>query len=335
MKTYELTGKGLEHLTLVSREKPIPKKGEVLIRIRAASLNYRDLMIAKGVYRREVCYPLIPLSDGSGEVEAVGEGVSDCKAGDRVMGSFFPFFYDGLVGPETDRRALGGDLDGVLSEYIVLSSESVVKIPAGWSFEEASTLPCAALTAWNALYGALPLLPGQTVLVLGTGGVSMYATLFARMGGARVIATSRSSGKLLKMKNFGAEEIIDTSRSPDWDASVHEITSGRGVDHVVDVLGGESFNRSLRAVRAGGQVSVIGVLSGTSGLVDTALILGKAIGVRGIYVGNRRQLEEMARALGNGSHRPAIDAVFPFSEVRNAFTALDKGDHFGKIVVRL
>ena len=335
MKAYELTGKGLEHLTLVNREKPIPGKGEVLIRMRAASLNYRDLMIAKGVYRREVHYPLIPLSDGAGEIEAVGEDVSELRTGDRVMGSFFPFFYDGLVGTETDRRALGGDLDGVLSEYIVLNSQSVVKIPAGWSFEEASTLPCAALTAWNALYGGIPLLPGQTVLVLGTGGVSMYATLFARMGGARVVATSRSSDKLLKMKAFGAEDLIDTSREPDWEQRVHALTIGRGVDHVVDVLGGESFNRSLRAVRVGGQVSVIGVLSGIEGLVDTTLILGKAIGVRGIYVGNRRQLEEMARALGNGTHRPAIDAVFPFSEARQAFMALDNGAHFGKIVIRV
>jgi len=335
MKAYELTGKGLDHLTLVTREQSIPGKGEVLIRMRAASLNYRDLMIAKGVYRREVRYPLIPLSDGAGEIAEVGDDVSGFGPGDRVMGSFFPFFPDGLVGPETDRRALGGDLDGVLSEYIVLNSESIVKIPAGWSFEEAATLPCAALTAWNALYGGVPLLPGQTVLVLGTGGVSMYAALFARMGGARVMATSRSSEKLLKMKAFGAEDLIDTSRAPDWEEMVHELTIGCGVDHVVDVLGGESFNRSLRAVRVGGQVSVIGVLSGTAGLVDTALILGKAIGVRGIYVGNRRQLEEMSRALAHATHRPAIDAVFPFSEAGDAFMALDKGAHFGKIVIRV
>ncbi|BAM05823.1 zinc-dependent alcohol dehydrogenase family protein [Leptospirillum ferrooxidans] len=335
MKTYELSGKGLDHLKIVTREKPSPKKGEVLIRMRAASLNYRDLMIAKGVYRREVCYPLIPLSDGAGEIESVGEGVSGFIQGDRVMGSFFPFFFDGLVGPETDRRALGGDLDGVLSEYVILGSESVVKIPSGWSFEEASTLPCAALTAWNALYGGIPLLPGQTVLVLGTGGVSMYAALFARMGGARVMATSRSREKLLKMRAFGVEDLIDTSTSPDWDDQVHALTLGRGVDHVVDVLGGESFNRSLRAVRVGGQVSVIGVLSGTAGNVDTALILGKAIGVRGIYVGNRRQLEEMSRALEHGSHRPAIDGVFSFSEAREALMALDQGAHFGKIVIRV
>jgi NADPH:quinone reductase-like Zn-dependent oxidoreductase len=335
MKAYELTGKGLEYLTLGDREKPVPGEKDVLIRVRAASLNYRDLMIAKGVYRREVRYPLIPLSDGAGEIEAVCAGVSGFKKGDRVMGSFFPFFSGGLVGPDTDRRALGGDLDGVLSEYIVLGSESVVKIPSGWSFEEASTLPCAALTAWNALYGGSPLLPGQTVLVLGTGGVSMYAALLSRMGGARVIATSRSSQKLLKMKAFGAEDLIDTSRSPDWEVKVHEITSGVGVDHVVDVLGGESLNRSLRAVRIGGQISVIGVLSGVGGFVDTAMILGKSVRIRGIYVGNRQQLEEMSRALERGVQRPAIDAVFPFSRVGEAFSALDQAVHFGKIVIQI
>ncbi len=336
MKRYELTGKGIDHLKLSEVAAPAPGIGEVLVRIRAASLNYRDLMIAKGVYRREARYPLVPLSDGAGEVAAVGPEVTGWKTGDRVMGAFFPFFTEGLVGPETDRRALGGDLDGVLSEWVVLPAGSIVRIPAGWSYEEASTLPCAGLTAWNALYGGgKTLVPGQTVLVLGTGGVSMYAALLASLGGARVIATSRSRAKLEKMQSLGVHDTIDTSRTPDWEKEVFSLTSGKGVDHVVDVVGGSGLGRSLRAVCIGGQVSVIGVLEGTEGLIDTAAILGKSVTVRGIYVGNRRQLEELARSMEIGNVHPSIERVYPFSEARAAFLALEAAGHFGKLVVSL
>lgn len=335
MKVYELQGKGLEHIALVERAEPKPKANEVLVKVKATSLNYRDYMMAKGVYRREQHYPLIPLSDGAGEVVAVGDAVTTFRVKDRVAGTFFSYWESGCVTPESNLQALGGDLQGMLAEYVVLPDTGLVHIPDSISYEEAATLPCAALTAWNALFGKGNLKPGETVLVLGTGGVSVFAMQFAKAAGAKVIVTSSHDEKLAKMKALGADELINYQKTPDWEKEVMRLTHKRGVDHVIEVGGAGTFSKSLHAVRMGGTISMIGVLSGISAPVDTVLILAKSINVHGIYVGNRSQFVAMIRAIEQNHIRPVIDHVFDFADAKKAFAALEAAQHVGKIVIKV
>ena len=336
MKAFQIVGGfGLENVKRVELPEPKPGPGQVLVRMRAASLNYRDLVVIKGGYGPRQKLPLVPLSDGAGEVAAVGPGVSRVKAGDRVVGCFAPAWLEGPLTQEKQDSSLGGFVDGVLAELVLYNAESVLPVPAHLSFEEAATLPCAALTAWNALFVADHLQPGASVVVQGTGGVSLFALQFARMAGARVIATSSSDQKLARAKELGASAGINYKTSPDWDKEVRKLTEGRGADHIVEVGGAGTFNRSLSSVRIGGMISMIGVLAGASADVRTALILFRAVRVQGIFVGSRAMFEEMNRAVAAHGLRPVLDRTFPFEEAPAALRHLESGAHFGKVVVAI
>jgi NADPH:quinone reductase-like Zn-dependent oxidoreductase len=335
MNLYEIREtKGIDSLIRIERDVPKPGAGEVLVHVRAVSLNYRDLLIAKGQYARGLKVPLIPVSDGAGEVIEVGAGVTRVQRGDRVAGIFMQNWLSGEVSPYVARSALGGSVDGVLAEYVVLNENGVVHIPTHLSYEEAATLPCAGVTAWNALTTWM-LKPGITVLVQGTGGVSMFALQFARLAGARVIATSSSDEKLKKAGELGASDGINYRSVPDWDKAVLERTNGIGVDHIIEVGGPGTLARSLNAVRVGGRISMIGLLTGPETAVNPMPILGKQIQVQGIFVGSREMFEAMNRAIALHHLRPVVDRVFPFEEAREALRYLESGKHLGKIVIRV
>jgi NADPH:quinone reductase-like Zn-dependent oxidoreductase len=317
---------------------PDPKAGpgEVLVRIRATALNYRDLLIVRGHYSRSLPLPLIPLSDGAGEVVEVGPGVTRFQPGDRVAAAFMTGWVDGPPSEEKARTALGGAIDGVLAELRVFPQEGLVKFPDHLSYEEASTLPCAAVTAWHALTVGTGLAPGDTVLVQGTGGVSIFALQFGRLAGARVLATSSHDEKLARVRALGASDGINYKTTPDWDTAVRGLTGGRGVDHIIEVGGPGTLGKSLRAVRMGGRVSLIGVLSGTSaGDVNFLPILMRNIQVQGIFVGSRAMFEAMNRAIALHQLRPMVDRVFAFEQAAEALKYLESGAHFGKVVIRV
>src|SRR5262249_46162466 len=263
MKVYEIQGGfGFEALRLAERPTPTPGPGEVLLKLKAVSLNYRDLLVVKGLYNPKMPLPRIPVSDGVGAVAATGAGVSRVRTGQRVAGLFMPGWLEGELTDAKGRTALGGSVDGLLCEYAVLSEQSVVSVPEHLTDEEAATLPCAAVTAWNGLVRAGNVKPGDTVLVQGTGGVSLFALQFARLAGARVIATSSNDQKLARAKSLGASDGINYRETPEWGESVRQLTGGRGVDHVVEVGGAGTLAQSLRAVRTGGHIALIGVLAG-------------------------------------------------------------------------
>jgi NADPH:quinone reductase-like Zn-dependent oxidoreductase len=333
MQAYELAQFGLDALTLVERPTPVAEPGTVLVRVRAVSLNYRDLLVVKGHYDPRLQFPRVPCSDGAGVIAAVGAGVTGWQVGERVMGAFFPNWHDGDLAPAKLRPALGGDTDGLLREYAVLSATGIVRTPAHLSDEEAATLPCAALTAWNALCGEGPIAPGDVVLLQGTGGVSLFGLQIAKLCGARAIITSSSRDKLLRAQSLGAEAGIDYRAVPEWDKRARELTNGLGVDHVVEVGGAGTLNRSLRAVRPGGRISLIGVLAGGSGPLDTVQILMRGLRLRGIYVGNQAQFAAMNRAFSQHQVRPVIDRVFAWDQAPAAFAFMESGGHFGKIVI--
>jgi len=326
--------KGIDSLMLTEREAPKAGPGQVLIRVHAVSLNYRDLLIAQGRYPRGLKLPLIPMSDGAGEVVETGAGVTRVKRGDRVAGIFMQNWLCGEVSATAARGALGGSLDGMLAEYVVLSQEGVVHIPSHLSYEEAAALPCAAVTAWNALTSWM-LKPGISVLAQGTGGVSIFALQFAKVAGARVIVTSSSDEKLKKAEGLGASALINYSLTPDWDQKAIELTNGVGVDHIVEVGGWGTLARSMNAVRVGGRISLIGLLTGAEGAVNPMPILGKQIQLQGIFVGSRDMFESMNRAIAVHQLRPVIDRVFEFREAREALRYLESGSHFGKVVIRV
>lgn len=335
MRCYELQRFGLAGLAITERERPLPGRGEVLVRVRAVSLNYRDWLMVQGLYNPKQKLPLIPLSDGAGEVEVVGEGVTRFQKGDRVAGIFFQTWQGGSVTKEKLSSPLGGPLDGMLTEYRVLPETSLVRIPAHLSFEEAATLPCAGVTAWNAIVEQGRVQPGENVLVQGTGGVSLFALQFARMAGARVIVTSSSDEKLARARSLGAEETINYRTQPDWDKRALELTGGAGVDHIVEVGGAGTIGRALRAVRAGGTVSVIGVLGGNATETNLIPILMRNLRLQGVVVGSREVFENMNRAMSLHAMRPVIDTVFPFEEIPQAFERMSKGAHCGKICARI
>jgi NADPH:quinone reductase-like Zn-dependent oxidoreductase len=336
MRAYELRGEGLDQLVVTERPVTRPGAGEVLVRMRATSLNYRDLLIARGQYRLgKLTLPLVPLSDGAGEVIAVGAGVSHLAPGDRVVSSFFRDWLDGPPDPAKQAASLGGGVDGVLAENVILSAAAAVKFPDTLSFEEAATLPCAGVTVWVALVVLGGVKAGETVLAMGTGGVSIFALQMAKQAGARVILTSSDDGKLARGRELGADETINYVETPDWDARARELTGGRGVDHILEVCGAKTAPQSLRALRDGGHLALVGVLSGAPADRDAAARNERGIRVDGIYVGSVRHLESLCQSVGERGLRPVVDRVFPFDEVKQAYEYLSSSRHFGKIVIRL
>ncbi|MBD2437831.1 NAD(P)-dependent alcohol dehydrogenase [Nostoc sp. FACHB-110] len=335
MKAYEIqSNAGLDALKLGDQPQPQPGNGQVLVKVRATSLNYRDLMVAEGSYGA-VSYPLIPMSDGAGEVVAVGEGVTRVKIGDRVAAIFFQNWIDGALTREKMKSDLGGGIDGMLAEYVVLNQDGLVILPDHLSYTEGATLPCAAVTAWHALVTKGNVSAGDTVLLLGTGGVSIFALQFAKMHGAKVIITSSSDEKLAQAKKLGADETINYTTTPDWEKQVYELTNRTGVDHVVEVGGAGTLPKSLQAVRIGGGVSLIGVLSGKGRDIDPMPILFKSITLQGIYVGSREMFETMNQAISQQKIYPIIDLVFPFSAAPEAYRYLKNASHFGKVVIEI
>lgn len=333
MRSYRLPrATSLDDLALVEADAPRPGRGQVLVRMRAASLNYRDLMVATGRYGRGDVPPgLVPLSDGAGEVAEVGPEVTRFRAGDRVAGIFMQSWIGGAIRPDDFDSALGGSIDGVLSEYRVFGEDGLVRLPTHLSFAEGATLPCAAVTAWNALYGSRPLASGDTVLVLGSGGVSVFALQFARAAGARIIATSSSDEKLERMRALGASDGVNYRMSPDWEQDVRRLTDGRGVDHVVEVGGGGTLQKSIAAAAMGGHVHLIGVLTG--GQVDPTAILRGGVTVRGVYVGSREMFENMNRTVALHGVKPVVDKTFEFEDAKAAYEHLRSGSHLGKVVI--
>ncbi|SFC27732.1 NADPH:quinone reductase [Kushneria avicenniae] len=325
----------ISDLTLAERDTPRPARGQVLVRMRAASLNYRDLMVATGNYGAGGVAPdRIPLSDGAGEVVEVGENVTRVGVGDRVAGIFMQNWLGGEVNDSHPGSAMGGAIDGVLSEYVLFDQQGLVKLPEHLSYEEGATLPCAAVTAWNALYaGKSPLKTGDSVLLLGTGGVSMFGLQFARAAGARVIQTSSSEDKLARVRELGAGDTINYRHIPEWQEEVIRLTNGRGVDHVVEVGGAGTLPRSIDSARLGGQVNLIGVLTG--GQIDPVNIMRKSILLRGVYVGSREMFEQMNRAITQHQIRPIIDRTFAFEDTRAAFEHLESQQHLGKVVITI
>ncbi|MFP2927440.1 zinc-dependent alcohol dehydrogenase family protein [Pyxidicoccus sp. 3LG] len=334
MRAYELQKTGdVDGWVQVERPEPKPGPGQALVRIRAVSLNYRDLFIVLGKYPGNRPANLIPASDGAGEVVAVGAGVTRVKPGDRVAPTFFQTWTDGPPAKEKTANALGGSVDGVLAEYVAVDAEGLVHLPEHLTFEEGATLPCAAVTAWHSLVPEGHLEPGQTVLALGTGGVSMFALQLARALGARVIITSSSDEKLERARGFGADGTVNYKKHLDWEEKVLELTGGQGVDHVLEVGGSETLPKSVRAARPGGHISLIGMLSGGFAKPDPALIGPKKLDVQGTYVGSRAMFEDMNRVLTQHELKPAIDRVYPFDQAREALRRMQAGAHFGKIVI--
>jgi NADPH:quinone reductase-like Zn-dependent oxidoreductase len=332
MRAYVIRGQGLDAITTVELPRPKVESHQVLLKMRAASLNYRDLTVALGKYGK-IAPELVPLSDGAGEVVEVGDRVTRVKVGDRVAGIFMQGWLAGRVDAAKSKTALGGALPGMLAEFVALDEQGVVTFPEHLSFEEAATLPCAGVTAWNALFETGSVGPGDAILVQGTGGVSVFALQFARMAGARVLGTSSQDEKLAKLKELGASETVNYRTRPEWDRWAFEMTGGVGVDHVVEVGGSGTLAKSLRAVRFHGEVSMIGILTGVSGEIPTVDILRKHIRVLGIYVGSREMFESMNRAIALHRLKPVIDRVFPFAEAVDAYRHLESGKHFGKIVI--
>ncbi len=334
MKAYEVEKFGIDELRLVNRPEPEPAEGEVLIRFRAASLNYRDLMVVTGTYNPRMKVPAVPFSDGAGEIVSLGAGVTKWNVGDRVMPIFVQRWLDGESTDETRRTALGAgsQWDGVLRQFGAFSQESLVRIPEHLSFEEASTLPCAAITAWHALVVSGGIKPGESVLTLGTGGVSIFAVQFAKLSGAVVYSTSGSSDKIEKLKDLGSDATVNYREREDWDAAVLDLTAKRGVDHVVEVGGAGTLPRSINAVRVSGHIALIGALSQAEG-VNPVPVFMKTLRLHGIFTGSRRMFEDMNRAISASGMRPVIDRVFGFDEVPAALHHMQSGSHFGKIVV--
>lgn len=335
MKLFELRAFGLENLREAERPTPEPRAHEALIRVRAVSLNFRDLLVVQGKYNPKMKLPRVPLSDGAGEIVAVGANVSGWKVGDRVVVPFMPDWLEGEPAAEKSAGALGGDVDGMLSEFVAVRADALLPIPGHLSFEEAATLPCAGVTAWNGLFVSGHLQPGKTLLLLGTGGVSLFGLQFGIMAGATVILTSSSEVKMEQARALGAHHTINYRTQPDWEKEVLKLTGGLGVDLTLEVGGAGTLSSTLRATRHGGEVSLIGVLSGGEGQVKTGLILHKSINIHGIYVGSRQMFVAMNAAISRHRLKPVIDRVFSFGETPEAFRHLESGQHFGKVVIRV
>jgi NADPH:quinone reductase-like Zn-dependent oxidoreductase len=335
MRAYQiLPGDGIDGLQCVDFPDRELGTGEVRIRVHAVSLNYRDLMVASGNYLVNVDDPIVPCSDGAGEVIAVGAGVSRVQVGDRVAASFFPHWEDGPASPQRIRHALGGDIDGMLAEQVVLSEEALVKIPPAMSFVDASTMPCAGVTAWNAIFeSSNAIRPGDTVLLLGTGGVSVLGLQLARAAGLRTIITSSSDEKLQRARELGAHHTINYRTFPEWQEEVLRLTQGAGANVVLEVGGQGTVNRSVASSAMGGSVAIIGGVSGFGGEVNPATLLASAKRMVGIYVGSRTMLEKVLRFADITGLQPVVDRVFTFGQAREAYRHMESGSHFGKVVI--
>jgi NADPH:quinone reductase-like Zn-dependent oxidoreductase len=335
MKAFEIQNKfGLESLTQVERPDPTAAPLHVVIKMSAVSLNYRDFLTIEGKYNPRLPLPLVPLSDGVGEVVAIGDGVARVKVGDRVAGNFSQKWLGGEPARSKLGASLGGPLDGMLSEFRALHEDGLVHVPSHLTDEEAATLPCAAVTAWNSLINLGGLRAGEAVLLQGTGGVSIFALQFAKLSGARVIITSSSDEKLERAKELGADFGINYSTTPDWDKEAKQLTGGIGVDHIIEVGGAGTFSKSLRSIKIGGHIGLIGNLSGNATDVNLVLILMQNLRIQGVLVGSRDTFEAMNRAIEVHRLRPVIDRVFAFEEARQAFEYMASGSHFGKIVIK-
>jgi NADPH:quinone reductase-like Zn-dependent oxidoreductase len=334
MKSFEIQEFGIDKLALVEREMSPPGAGEVLVRMTAASLNYRDYMVVKGVYNPRLKRPMVPLSDGAGVVEEIGEGVTRFKKGDRVAACFMQKWMDGPPTREKGASALGGGIDGVLREFAVFSQDGLVASPPSLSDEDTATLPCAAVTAWHALFEHAAMAPGDTVLMQGTGGVSVFALQFAHVAGLRSIVTSSNDPKLERTRQLGANETVNYKQTPDWDEAARKLTGGQGVDHVIEVGGSDTMPRSLKAVRTHGVISVIGALSGADPTISPVPMLMNSLRVQGIYVGSRAMFERMNRAIEFHRIKPVIDRVFAWTEIKEALRYMESQQHFGKICLK-
>lgn len=334
MKSYLIdSDQGIDAIKQIEVQQRTPGTGEVKIQMKAASLNYRDLGVASGGYMRNDTRPVVPLSDGAGQVVAVGDGVSRWKVGDRVSPIFVRDWIDGHATDAKLRTGLGGGVDGVLAESMIAPAESLVAIPDSLSFAEAAAVPCAGVTAWHALFESGNLQAGQTVLLLGTGGVSIFALQLAKAAGARVIITSSSDEKLQQAKALGADLGINYSQHPEWHKQVHELTGGNGVDHVVEVGGPGTLERSLKSAAVGGHVHLIGVLDSPAAKVSPMLTVFNLLTVRGIYVGSRTMHEKTLAAMAANQIAPVIDKSFSFDDAIEAYRYFAQQKHVGKVVI--
>jgi NADPH:quinone reductase-like Zn-dependent oxidoreductase len=336
MTSYEIQKYGgPEGLKLVDRSLPDPGDHDVVVRIKAASLNYRDLVVLRGQYDRRPVQGRVPLSDGAGEVVGVGPAVTRFKVGDRVAGCFFQGWSAGRFKAEMHRTALGGPIDGVLAEQAMFREEGLVHLPKTYSFEEGATLPCAAVTAWQSLIVRGQLVPGEVVLLLGTGGVSIFGLQIAKSAGAKVIITSSSNEKLERARKLGADAVINYKTTPEWGQAAAKLAGNDGVDHGVEVGGAGTFIQSVRACRCGGKIGLIGILSGREAQTEIFPIVAKSATVFGIYVGSREMFEGLNLALEQSKIRPVIDKVFSFESAPKAYAYMAAGSHFGKVVIRV
>lgn len=336
MKLWQLQDWSIDRLAIVERPTPEPGPGQALVRMKAASLNYRDLVVPRRGYGALTgSLPLVPISDGVGEVVATGSGVTRVAPGDRVCPAFFQGWIGGAASAQRLATGLGGPLDGVMAEYKLFSEQGLCKVPAQLSDEEAATLPCAALTAWSAVVDEGRVKAGDKVLVQGTGGVSLFALQFARCSGAEVIVLSGSDAKLERARALGATHGVNYRSVAEWAREVRRLAGGDGVDHVVEIGGAQSMPQSVRAVRVGGTISLIGVVSGANMEVPLGRIVTRRVRLQGITVGNRDRFEAMLRAVAQHAMRPVVDRVFGFSELRAALDYLASGAHFGKICIRI
>jgi NADPH:quinone reductase-like Zn-dependent oxidoreductase len=334
MTRWEIPSFGVDKLSLVSASRPSPKAGEVLVEVEAVSLNYRDLVVAEDRMTADLQFPFTPTSDMAGRVVAVGEGVTRFAAGDRVISTYITNWIDGEPLSWVNSPTQGGPIPGMLSQYVATPADWCVRAPASLSAEEACTLPIAALTGWMALIELGHLRPGQTVVIQGTGGVSLFALQFAAAAGARVIVTSSSDDKLARVKELGASHGINRTRTPEWQSVVAELTQGRGADHILEMAGGENLRRSIAAVAPGGRISVIGLLESDELSTPIMSLLASRAQIVAVAVGPRRVLEDVVRMVDHHAIKPVIDGVYDFSQVPQAFDHLKRGA-FGKIVVKV
>jgi len=324
---------GLDHLKLVEEDPPEPGSGELLVRIRACSLNYRDIFLVRG--KMPCADGRVPLSDGAGEVIAVGDGVDEFKVGDVVVSTFYPYWLGGEMTHTTKREIPGESFDGYAREYVCMPAHAFTKTPAGYTHVEAATLTCTGVTAWRGLTVCGQVKPGDTVLILGTGSVSLFALQFAKAAGARVIATSSSDEKLEKLKRLGADAVINYMAVPDWGQKAKDLTDGRGVDHVMEVGGPGTLAQSITACRTGGHIALIGVLTGFAGEVSIPALFSNQIRISGISIGNRADQEDMIRAISANRLKPVVDRRFPLQEIAAAFAYYESQKHFGKVCLEL
>jgi len=337
MRVAALEGQfGLDHLNMVDRSVPDPGPGEVLVQIKAVSLNFRDWLLICGIYYPRQTFPIVPCADAAGVVEAVGEGVTRFKPGDRVVNLFTEDWLSGPAGPEVFGNTRGArHLDGVLAEYVAFREQTLLPLPDYLDFEEGACLPCAGVTAWSAIHNACHLLPGATVVVQGTGGVAVFAAQFAKMAGAKLALLSSSDEKLAALSKLEPDFTINYNETPNWAKTIREEFAPDGADLIIEVGGEKTLEQSVRGVRAGGTVALIGVLSGAIAPLNLPLIVMRQVRLQGITVGSRRDMEDMICAMATHKMKPHIHQIFAFEDYRAAFEQMQKGGQIGKIVVSM